>query len=221
VFTLQARVTSAITGPLNPAYIDFGFAAAGTFTEAELVARVVSYVGYALYQTGTSDTVLEGVRWIDRPGPGFHETDYPAAEVDAIHSTFVGVGTSTDGLPFSFTDWGFGIGAGAALGPSGRGDSVCVNTKSTTGGRSGQGKHFLPYTGKQTVDSSGLIGSSYRAGVAGAYNALFLGVDWPASTVGIDPVDVAVISKKGAGAAYPISSCVVSQIPSRLRSRTK
>ena len=209
----QAELTSVYSGALNPAYVDFAFSS-GVETTAEIAADIWAYlnlVGKFVMETGV---LVTGLKVSTDPTVGLNPVPFPTAEV-AIWNTYAGADVP------AATDWGQPMGIGAGHHSSGRGDSLSVTTKSTSGGRSGVGRHFLPFLTSDAVGFDGLVDSGYITAVQGSYGLCFLGtgiaLGAPSFT---EPLPV-VWSRKAGFPTYPISSVKAQPIPSRLRTRTK
>jgi hypothetical protein len=213
--TIQASMTNDITGALNPALVDFTFPqpGGGAPDVEELAARVIAYLAISMYSAGSGLTSITGCRAILRPSGTFSDLPFPAAEYQALRTSW---GELT-GLPGMTAYSQVSITGGGQ--PSGRGDSVCVNTKAASGGRKGNGRHFLPFTDKGAIDGQGLINTALINLITRHYDEAFLGVHHFAETT-LASVNPGVFSKLD-GVLRPITIAKPSQIPSRLRSRTK
>lgn len=213
---MQARLVADVTGDLNPALVDFTFRSTLGASDPELTAAVVQYL--ALNGWGIMGNVvsLVSVRKIIPGVDGYTEMDYPADEVQAIKDLLV----SATGAWDDANVWGDTITGGASGGSSGRGDSLCVTTLTGQAGRSGVGKHFLPYISRDVVDSGGLYDVTTRSVIENRYRAMFMGVTAGITTSPAVQCLPAVYSTKNT-ADYLVTTPRVSQVPSRLRSRTK
>jgi hypothetical protein len=214
--TLQFDITTGTTGPLNPAKVDLSFQPpiVGMSTET-LVARAVAYLSLCGEATMAGGATINGCRVFTRPGRTFYDIAFPQTEYDVL------LANSTPRVIAPFTGWSTVDISHSAFLPSGRGDSICVNTRSTSGGRHGAGRHFLPYTAKDAVDGNGLIGGATRTFVETAYRVYFLGITDAAFTTAPLEAVAPVVWSPTTSLEHAISTVSVSQIPSRLRSRTK
>lgn len=209
----KVQLNSAVSGPLNPAYMDFTVRATSSDQQQ---AQVLCYAAACLGSMSEQDTTIGGMverttigsgPWIPVPFP---TALYASTRTEA--NTALG-----SALIKALTDYGQ-----ATLGPtsatsSGRGDSVCVNTRASTGGRHGRGRHFIPFANRDTVLTDGLLNPLATVYVENAYRLLFKGVGAGATIVDLDPA----VWSPTTTTNYGIDIVQVNQIPSRLRSRTK
>jgi len=106
----------------------------------------------------------------------------------------------------------------AAWTSSGRGDSVCVSYRTARVGPSGRGRNFVPFLAREAVSTDGLIDGTVRVAMDLWFGRIMMGEgDGVLATSAV----MSVYSKVSPAGFAPIISHAVSQVPSRLRSRTK
>jgi hypothetical protein len=213
---LVVEMQSAVSGPLNPAVCDFSFEYAGsTLSQEEINAQVLLYVAGGLGVFAEESVSITGCT-LKAPwdGPGIPQ-EFPAAEYAAGRAALnTALGS---GIIKALSAYGV-----EPLGPvtatsSGRGDSVCVNTRASTAGAHGRGRHFLPFANRDTVGTDGLLNPASCAYVERLYRACFMNGESIPTFGTLHPKVVA----RATGVASDINVVQVNRIPSRLRSRTK
>jgi hypothetical protein len=209
----QAELTSTYSGALNPAYVDFTFSST-VETTAEIASDIWAYLNLAGKYVMETGVLVTGLKVSTNISTGLNPVPFPIAEA-AVWNAYAGADVP------AATDWGQAMGIGAGHTSSGRGDSTSVTTKSTSGGRSGVGRHFLPFLTKDAVGFDGLIDPGYITAVQGSYGICFLGADISGGAPAYSEPLPVVWSRKAGNPSYPISSVKASAIPSRLRTRTK
>lgn len=208
----QAVMQSSVSGPLNPALVDFTFPNPTVLTDAATVASVIAYMATAMNFCGEELTYIVGVNKQVLPGGPVLSQSWPTAEYNAIVAASVS-GLYTPAMAaYGTTALGF---TGATS--SGRGDSLCVNTRAPSAGKHGKGRHFVPFLARGAVDTDGLITTGVATGIAVAYQKCFGGTGPAPLDVSSDPQ----VWSPSLGTAAPIVTVAPGQIPSRLRSRTK
>ena len=205
---IQAQLTCPTYGPLNFALVDFAFSNAGP-TVAQQTAQVVAYLYRACRQFSELHTIVVGAKSQAAPGDPWLNVPFPEDEYALLK-------TEDEPLPVS-GNWGdveVGIPTGTS---SGRGDSVCVNTRAVAGGRNGRGRHFLPFLSRDAVNANGLLEATSIATAIQYYDRYILndGTNPEALDLG------AVVYSPTQDASYTIVEGQIQPIPSRLRSRTR
>lgn len=209
----KVKMTSGTSGPLNPAYMDFTVRAASSSAQQ---AQMLVYSVACLNVFAEEAVTVAGMEERTTIGTGpWLPVSFPVAEYEAARaeaSTVLGGGA----IP-SLSDYASATVGHTAGASSGRGDSVCVNTRASSGGKNGRGRHFIPFLCRQTVDSTGLLNPAASVYIENAYRLLFKGVGSLGDIVDTDPA----VYSKVTDTNYGINVVSVQQIPSRLRSRTK
>ncbi len=205
---IQASLTCPTYGPLNYALVDFSFSSA-TPTVAQQTAQVVAYLYQACRQFSELNTVVAGAKSQAAPGDPWLNVAFPEDEYALLK-------TEDEPLPVS-ANWGdvnIGIPTGTS---SGRGDSVCVNTRAVAGGRNGRGRHFLPFLSRDGVNANGLLETGSISAAIQSYDRYILvdGTNPEALPLG------AVVYSPTMDTSYAIVEGQIQPIPSRLRSRTR
>lgn len=205
---LRAQLISPTYGPLNPAYVDFSYSSA-TPTTAQLTAQTIAYLWLGMRQFSEKDGLLVGVEYqAAQPGPWL-AVPFPTAEYAVLAAADPAIPVMT-----VYAIVPFGIPTGTS---SGRGDSVCVNTRAPAAGKNGRGRHFLPFLSRDGVGTDGLLQPVSAIDTEAAYDAYIL------ADGSIAPVvdGGAVVYSPTLGTSSTIVQGSVNRIPSRLRSRTR
>lgn len=138
-------------GPANTAQV--GFSAAAVGWSAQKLAQVLGYFG-ALGSAGmiAVHTAVQAADQRAFGSAGNVPQAFPAAEYADLVTAASAVGIS---MP-SMTDYGdtFGVGNLAPLGTS-----ISVSEVTATPGRSGRGRHFVPFVSRNAVDTDGSYGN--------------------------------------------------------------
>jgi hypothetical protein len=203
---------SSVSGPLNPALVDFTFTSPLAVTDPQATALVIAYMSSAMAYMGESGTYVVGVNRQSLPGGPIIGQPFPVAEYAAISAAAV----APVAAPAMSTYGSVPLGDPAAT-SSGRGDSFCINTRAPAAGRHGKGRHFIPFLARGAVDTNGLINTTIATNVAAAYQLLFGGTGPAPYDINLEPV----VWSPSLGTSSPITTISPVQIPSRLRSRTK
>jgi hypothetical protein len=211
-FRLSVRLESDLTGSLNPAFCDFSFTGVAA-NEATCTAQTIAYVAHAMKSVGHSGVRLIGVQGKLLPGGQSVDIPFPRVEYDNLFNNRVG-----DRIP------AFANGYGDEVGPnnthsSGRGDSVCVQTITGRNGRSGRGRHFLPFCCREAIGDDGLFGITLAQYLQIGYSAYILG-ELNGINAAVVPLEPIVWSNK-LGSGTFIRSARLTTVPSRLRSRIR
>jgi hypothetical protein len=207
-----AVLESSVSGPLNPALVDFTFNSPDAVTIPYMVARVIVYIATACANLSETDTYITGVNRQELPGGPVLGNAFPATEYAACLAAAVPGLAST-----AMTGW-----ASTALGlsgatSSGRGDSACINTRAPAAGKHGRGRHFIPFLSRTAVGTDGLLDTGILTDVAQAYVDCFSGGAAAPFNVDMEPV----VFSRTLGTTSPITTLNPQRIPSRLRSRTR
>lgn len=202
---ITITVTNSLQGDTNPALVSFvdGYpAATDPGNDAVFLAHCLAYMDAALRTVGASGLKITG------------------AKVAPVEAGVVGASTS---LPFPASEYGalYGSVPGATLhtvfpmstGAGGTGwaprGSSCLVTEYTSSGGRHNGRHYLPFVCRESVDpGNGLFYDSALASVKAAWDAAFFDV-------------IPQVVTKATGAAHSILGVRVSSNVARLRSRMK
>lgn len=201
------------SGELNPAFTSFVLNDLDNgFTVAEQAARILVYLQRSMSVMCEGSVFVQEIAVATTPLGDYVPVPFPTAEhaaVKAATTFFEDIGPM-----------GFGYSSAITLSSqtsSGRGDSLCVREICAAGGRSGKGRHFLPFLAREAIGATGLVGPSQAAAVNIAYRECFMGDGGGILATAALPE---VFSRKDA-VAYFVAQIQVTQIPSRLRSRTR
>lgn len=196
-------------GPLNNAIASVVFAGSSfdvpgcVMTAAAYFTKAMQLQGVdALLNAPTSHTIISGV-----VGPGVTEGFDAGYWADWI--------TKDSDLPAA-SAWGFATG-GLGTSLASAGISVTVMEGVAAGGRH-NGRQYLPWTCKDAITSTGLVGSSVRTDLVENYRWKLLGDLYtrPTWAAGITPG-----VKNNAGVVNAVQVASVSANPARLRSRVR
>lgn len=205
---IQMQLTTPSYGPLNFALVDFAFSNA-TPTVAQQTAQCVAYLYQACRQFSELETIVVGAKSQAAPGDPWLNVAFPEDEYALLK-------TDDEPLPVS-ANWGdveVGIPTGTS---SGRGDSVCVNTRAVAGGRNGRGRHFLPFLSRDAVSAVGILEAGSIAAATASYDKYIMSDGTNAEALPLGPVVYSTVMST----AYAIVEAQIQPIPSRLRSRTR
>lgn len=209
----KVAMLSSTTGALNPAYCTFATDGSGSGA-ADVAAQICIYLAATLQQTAEQYVTINSVEARSLPGGSWVPVPDFTTEFNALRA---GATAELDSVPIDlWAGYPYLIDTGAVGTSSGRGDSLCVNTRAAGAGKHGRGRHFLPYLARQVIDTDGLINSATAAYVQRAYQYCFLG----GGTTPITDLNPQVFSET-LGTISPVNFVAVNNIPSRLRSRTK
>jgi hypothetical protein len=209
----QAEITSDVIGTLNPAFTDICMDDT-TGTPAQLAARVIGWIQACQWASGPGDSRIVSMRLRNLPAVPYFPQAFPATEYASVVTAFNTFAATTVLTPM--TAYGDILNPAGTATSSGRGDSICFNTRASVAGRHGRGRNFIPYLTKNIIASDGLLNPVASATLERWYRALFLGVGITAlPTVGPH------VWSPSTGFGYPIDIVSTNRIPSRLRSRTK
>lgn len=154
-----------------------------TGTGAAQLAQMCCYFASVGYQTAGGQMKLTEVTARTTGSPGAVPQVFPTAAYAAVLAAGVTDGVSLAGMASGFATQ---ISAAGTLCPLGT--SISVTEKSATVGRTGRGRHFLPFIGVNTVQTDGTVKSTVREAVKEFYNYLFLAVKPGAGGVATAPI---------------------------------
>ena len=143
----------------------------GTGTGAQQLAQMCAYFASAAYVSAGGQMKLVEVTARTTGSPGAIPQTFPTAAYAATLAAGVTDGVSLAGMATGFATQ---ISAAGALCPLGT--SISVTEKSNTVGRTGRGRHFLPFIGVNTVATDGTVKSTVRDQIRDYYNYCFLAV---------------------------------------------
>jgi hypothetical protein len=131
--------------------------------------------------------------------------------------------TYTNASPYNWAVSGWGgfpilVASAGVLAPLGT--SVSVSERSAHPGRSGRGRHFLPFVQSGAINGGGTLGTGQQADIVQAYEVLFMGLDPLAKGSVLDEVHP-VITNHLRTTEYPITSVKAQPILSNLESRRR
>lgn len=206
-------MTCVTTGALNPAFCTFATDGTGPSAE-EVAAQLCIYLAATLQQTAEQWVSIISVEARIVPGGSWVPVPDFTTEFNALRA---GATTELDSVPIdTWTGYPYLIDTGNNGTSSGRGDSMCVNTRAAGAGKHGRGRHFLPFLCREIIGTDGLLNSATIAYVEHCYRYCLQGL----GTTPIDDLEPQVFSET-LGTISPVTFVQVNNIPSRLRSRTK
>jgi len=210
---LTAKLISLNSGPLNYALVGFTFDPGGPIPSTTALAmRVFGYLQATGQSCMEEGCYVDSITETNAPVAGGTDIAFEIGAYEAMRS-----GAATAGITLRDTT-GYAVQALGRTGgtSSGRGDSICVQTKTVSPGRKGRGRHFLPFTCREAISPNGLVSISASQYLENAYRVFFLGAD-----LALGPAGAVVLSKIPVGSFHSVVSVKVSLIPSRLKSRTR
>lgn len=218
-FQLAVSLESTVSGPLNPAIMTMHFGTtAGTapLSLPETAVRAIAYVAAAVAVMSEGGVKMTGIEAKTEGTPGSASVPFPTTEWAAFRGSY----GSFESAWVPMTGYNVSLN-GSGNTSSGRGDSACLSLKGTGGGRSAQGRSFVPYISRQTIGSDGLLDAANCQRVKEAYYFVFLEQNLRSVFVPPAAALAVVYSRKSPPAARPVFQAQFQRIPSRLRSRTK
>jgi hypothetical protein len=144
---LIATLTNDTVGSANPSVVDFDIEAGVDIKSAAM--RVMIYLVAASSQCMAVGTRVTGIRWRDVGQNGSVDVAFDPAE-HAVQRALIAAQVA---VPQEVA-YGRSLGGGG-LAPIGT--SVCVSEYTAFPGRSGRGRHFLPFITSLAVDSAGTL----------------------------------------------------------------
>lgn len=215
-YRYRIKYESTLTGALNPSYNVLAFGDAGA-PDDQSAAQVIAYGCQALFQASTSDSTVVGLDVETVPGSGvWLPVAFPYgawASLAPQWSAYAG-GPQGVSIGFEYGDLLFNF---PGKDPSGRGDSICVNTRGLGVGRHGSGRHYLPFTTKAVVGLDGLIVPITVANMNDSYQVLLQDREGFSAARDLLPS----VYSPSLGTMAVVVSNAVSNVPSRLRSRLR
>jgi len=209
----KVQMISGVSGPLNPAYMDFNVRVASS---SQQQSQILAYTALCLGIFSEEAVVISGMDYRATAGSGpYSPVTFPATEYAATRTaanTAIGTALIKPMTAYSSNNMG-----PVSASSSGRGDSVCVNTRATSGGKHGRGRHFVPFANRDTVLTNGLLNAAATTVLEAGYRLLLQGIGASAPIVDTDPA----VWSPTTTTNYGVSYVQVNLIPSRLRSRTK
>lgn len=201
------HVEANTQGTPNEALVHFDVNMGSTLTDAERLACMIAYL------SGVGDvavsTIITQAEVIRSGAAGALPLPFPVAAYaawKAVNShlvTMAGYGVT------------YGSGVMATLGTS-----ITVSLYTAIPGRATTGRHYRPWTGAGALDSGGEVAGAYVSGIDEAYNCCFNGIDGSTWTHVTGKFQQLSVWSATAG-THVILTPRTSQVPSRLRSRTR
>lgn len=206
---MVARFENSNVSSANYALIDFDFRSTDLSME-QLGALVITYCevmgGRGILG---DDTILQGVQQRAIGTAGFLPLPYPVTQASTAMADY---NTEFSTALTSAGAYGVTLGAGV-LAPLGT--SVSVSEITGHAGRTGRGRHFLPYVSAGAVDSSGQLLSAGRTYVEQAYNFLIL------DNTTFSGAPIPVVTGTWDGTGHEIIACKAQPVFSNLESRRR
>lgn len=155
---------NATIGSQNQAVLGFTFN--NSETDANNAAAAILYIASASAQMMAGGSSVVGVSMRAAGSLGALELPFPDPEYSDLQTALAGPHVSTT----TMTDYGVSIGGGSLAAV---GTSVCVTERTATLGRTGIGRHFLPFVTSACITAAGLFNSTNAANVAASYHDVF------------------------------------------------
>ncbi|HEV8177034.1 MAG TPA: hypothetical protein VGP44_05035 [Gemmatimonadales bacterium] len=177
----------------------------------EQVAEILAYFG-ALSGGFATGTRLVEVGWRGPGSAGATPWPFPLTEYNAIRA-------DPDAGPWALPAWtayGTAMGSGN-LAPLGT--SISVSERTAQVGRTGRGRHFLPFTSANTVSAGGTVGTGRLALIDDAYATFLLGAG--TTPLAATPAPGVVVSNRAKTTAYAITTVKAQPVFSNLESRRR
>lgn len=195
-------------GILNVAQIGLECAPAGGSDRDTTVAQWVAYIVAARGYFLASGTLITGVKYREHGTGGFVEVPFPSAEYGAL--------VALNPALVALSDYdSVVLGASGGLAPVGT--SVCVTEYTSTFGRTGRGRHFLPFVNKAKVDGAGLLDTNSIVNIEDAYTNYIRTANPSFGTVGLAPV----VQNAARTTIKAITTVKAQPVLSNLRSRRR
>lgn len=211
----QVYFTNSNIDPSNYQIVDFDIdeAAAGSyFTGESELAAILIYLTVVSGGFGAG-TFINRVQYRAAGSPGYVPRLFPTTEYAAVRTDVISAGYSVPAMASGYaTSLGSGI-----LAPLGT--SISVSELTATVGRTGRGRHFLPFVSQGVISAGGTVGTGHIALVEGAFLDILLG-----EAVGTVPGllgDAVCISGPASPAAKLITGVKCQPIFSNLESRRR
>ena len=188
-------------GAQNQAVLGFTFN--NSETDAANAAAAILYIASASAQMMAAGSSVVGVSMRAAGSLGALELPFPDPEYNDLKTALAGPHVSTTAM----TDYGVSIGGGSLAAV---GTSVCMTERTATLGRTGIGRHFLPFVTSACITSAGLFSST---------NATNVGLSWHDVFIdgGFDPC----VTPANLSSPKPITLIQPKAILSNLRTRRR
>lgn len=192
---------NSTVGALNKAVTGFTFN--NSFTDAENAAACILYLASASAQMMAGGSSVTEVSVRAAGSLGGLSLPFPTAEYAALKTALAGANVATTAM----TAYGVSIGGGSLAAV---GTSVCVSERTATLGRTGIGRHFLPFVTSACITSAGLMATANSTNVGLSYDAVF-------GAGSFNPV----VCPANLTSPKPVTAVVVQTILSNLRTRRR
>lgn len=195
------KMTNTTIGGGNPAYVGFTFN--NSKSDAENAAAAFLYVASASAQMMAAGSAVESISMRAAGSLGALELPFPISELADLQAALAGPNVSST----VYTSYGVTLGGGnlAAVGTS-----ACISERTATLGRTGIGRHFLPFVTSAAISAAGLFASSNANNVELSYEAVFF-----------DGGFVPVVTPAALTAPKPVVTVIANEILSNLRTRRR
>lgn len=194
-------LVNSTVGSQNPAQVGFTFD--NTESDASNAAACILYLASVSAQMMAAGSSVESISMRAAGSLGALDIPFPDPEYNNLRIALAGPNVST--TPMAAYGVAIGGGALAALGTS-----ACITERTATLGRTGIGRHYLPFVTAAAITAGGLFASSNAANCALSYQAVFF-------DGGFDPV----VTPGGLTAPKPITGVQPRTILSNLRTRRR
>jgi hypothetical protein len=199
------RITVALNniniGVLNQSYV--GFTTNNTLTDAENAAACLLYIGSASQQMMAANSQITGCTIRAAGAAGSVPQPFPLAEYAALQGALAGPNVSA----IVATSYGGALGGG---GLTALGTSMVVSEETATTGRTGRGRHFLPFVTQLAQTAAGLVNQTNASNVEASYDAIFVAGGF-----------IPVVCPENLSAPKPVTRVVGRLVLSNLRTRRK
>lgn len=205
----KASLTSPVTGPTNPAIVDFSFLSPLNSTPADTAAGIIAYFA-ALGLAGVlgPNVAIAGLTRRQAGASGSTPVTFPTAEYAALDAA------NGANLP-ALTAYG-AIGQGTAF--EAVGVSVTVSLYTTIPGRKTTGRHYIPWVSSDINDGNGKLVNTAAPQIEAAYASFIQGIT-TAPYVSGPNLDPCVHSATAGDHVVNVPVCSVNF--ARLKTRTR
>lgn len=187
-----------------------GFTSSTTISPVTGAMLVACYLNNGLHNCAASGTRLQGITYRGAGTAGAISIAWNTEIYNAINTYLAGLG----GSPLDVGAYGVDIGqSGLGLAPVGT--SIVMSERTATLGRTGLGRHYLPFIAASAITTAGLLNTATGNAVEGLATDLLKSVY--TSTVGFG----AAVSNSSMSAFQVITEYSANSVVSNLRSRRR
>lgn len=195
-------------GVLNIAQFGIEIHSAEATPVPQVAAQIIAYPVKCRANFLASGTLITRLQLRAAGTGGFVDVVFPDSEYNDLVANDAGLA--------EMHDYGDTVlGASGGLAPVGT--SVCMTERTDDFGRSGRGRHFLPFVNKAKVDGAGLFNESDREACEDAYRDYIIDGNLTFGSVSLN----AVVQNAAHTTQKPIVAIEAQAVLSNLRSRRR